>query len=1063
MKRWQMNSIATAILLSYSSVSLAAEEQQNEQADDEQTEVIEVKGIQYSDQKARMMEREKDQFSSVVSTDDIGNFVDQNVAESMRRLPGVSLQRSEGEGKYVTVRGLGPQFVSVNMNGAEMAGAGEDRKVGLDGIAGDSLGSIEVVKTLTPDMNLNSIGGAVNVKSISAFDRQGNSLKLKVQDSYSELREEHSPKFTLDGTHLFADETIGVGYVISSEERASAVNEQRHHSTNTYRPIAQWQPDVGVATGDPVIAPYQVETRQEVADRERDTLGLTVEFRPNDANQFYIKGNYVRFADADVAYREYFRFDTASYDHRGIFAAQMPGIEAVDGQWQVLPPTSVSTEPEVVFVDSQTKEFVVADGELQHQYFIQESEQKVKTFNIGGEHLFGDSFTFNWDYSSSKAREESVDDRRVQIRSRDLLLYGQATKDEVFYRVLQATEQGTLPNDEGYSYAGHSLAGFEEGDYDSSDQPSDWLFDNMFLEDSIKIDEISTFKADLKYDFDSDWLYYVKAGFSVSERINEVDKNRWSFVPSAAGCNGTYEEGSAERANCIAALNVSQADIATPLADGGLGFSTELPLNSEFQYPFIDNAALEYLVSIVGPTKYAATGYDGSDGVLSFESAASDYTLQEDVSEAYVMAEMELLEDVKLITGVRYVQTEFSSTGNMALSNDEFAVGDGDGAALDIFVPLPATSIKYSEFFPSAHLRWEATDQLLVRGAVWTSYTRPTFKQNRAYAQFKNDITLCDNTREDDRCASDNDVWGASALDIQDFVLSADNTLELGNPNLIPMTSTNFDFSVSWYESENLFIEAALFYKDIKNFIVDVSGASLRIDELPITLPVGQVSEFIIPENTKLKDINYTLNGDAASVFGMELSYNQFFESGFFVQSNLTLQSSEAELDPSVRLGTIALPDQADMMANLTVGWENDDLSLRFIGNYRSEILEEIGSCGTAPANVTLSDLHAVDVNNRELAQEVFDAYVDRQYYESYPLEHCKDWTDRYQQAIATLDFKAKLNVVSGLSVYFDAVNLTDNVDLRYYQGNQYTGGKVLAQSEAYGRTVQFGVNYKFY
>ncbi len=102
-------------------------QQQSEAAtDDSDIEIVEVKGVKQADLKARDLERMKNGFSSVISTDDLGNFVDQNVAESLRRLPGVTLQRSEGEGKFVTVRGLGPGFVSVNMNGSQMSGAGEE-------------------------------------------------------------------------------------------------------------------------------------------------------------------------------------------------------------------------------------------------------------------------------------------------------------------------------------------------------------------------------------------------------------------------------------------------------------------------------------------------------------------------------------------------------------------------------------------------------------------------------------------------------------------------------------------------------------------------------------------------------------------------------------------------------------------------------------------------------------------------------------------------------------------------------------------------------------------------
>src|SRR3954463_9318884 len=128
-----------------------------------------VSGVGQAELNAREAERAKNIVSSVISQDDSGNFADHNVAESLQRVPGLTLQKTEGEGQFVSERGLGPGFVSVSMNGSEMATAGADnRNFSLDAFPADMLGSIEVFKSLTPDMDLNSIGGAVNVKTVSA-------------------------------------------------------------------------------------------------------------------------------------------------------------------------------------------------------------------------------------------------------------------------------------------------------------------------------------------------------------------------------------------------------------------------------------------------------------------------------------------------------------------------------------------------------------------------------------------------------------------------------------------------------------------------------------------------------------------------------------------------------------------------------------------------------------------------------------------------------------------------------------------------------------------------------
>ena len=131
MRTFRLNAVMACLALSLPVYAQQAE-QQNKAADtqpasteteqaasteQQDLEIIQVKGVKTADLKARDLERMKDGFSSVISTDELGNFVDQNVAESLRRLPGVTLQRSEGEGKFVAVRGLGPSFVTVNMNG----------------------------------------------------------------------------------------------------------------------------------------------------------------------------------------------------------------------------------------------------------------------------------------------------------------------------------------------------------------------------------------------------------------------------------------------------------------------------------------------------------------------------------------------------------------------------------------------------------------------------------------------------------------------------------------------------------------------------------------------------------------------------------------------------------------------------------------------------------------------------------------------------------------------------------------------------------------------------------
>ncbi|MBC3765690.1 TonB-dependent receptor [Neptunicella marina] len=944
-------------------------------AADEDVEVVEVTGIRQADLKARDLEREKNGFSSVIATDDIGNFVDQNVAESLRRLPGVTLQRSEGEGKYVSVRGLGPGFVSVNMNGSEMAGVGDDRKVGLDGIPADLLGSIEVLKTLTPDQNLNSIGGTVNVKAISAYDRGKDGLKFKMQNSYSQMREENSPKFSLDGTQFLFDKKVGIGFAVSHENRKTQVDEHRHHSTGE---LQFYRQDVGLTdeqldakSGPEILGPRQLEVRREIANRTRKAAAVNLEFKPNELNYFYIKGNFTEYSDEDIAQREFYDFQDAGSYGNG----------------------------EIAYVNGQSKEFILTDIDVFHQYFIQGGDNKTRTFSFGGENKFGETWAIDYEFAKSKSTDSSVGDHRVQFRERDLIVYGKGGRDYTDAKVVTPEYAAELG---GYAYDPENSIFGTSGSGDASDL-NNWAFDNLFLEDGTRTDDLKNAEINLTKDFFLKHLNYIKVGIAGSKRTHVRNKDRWSFDPSASDCDGNQE--------CIDVVNSSLADYPNSMQPGGI-----------FQYPFEDKETVDYMSRIGRQTTASAT-----NGEVSVDSTKEDYTLTEDTKAAYVMAEMPVNDDLTVIAGVRWVETEFASDGYLSLENDDFEFNGAGTGSLDIAIPLPEASIKYSEYFPSVHIRYEPSNEILVRGAIWTSFTRPSFKQARGFAKFDSDIELC--PPGTDNC--DDSQGSASVRQLQDYILGSDNTLDVGNPNLVAMSSINYDASIGWYPNKDLFMEAAIFYKDIENFIVDVNGISMSLEDLPLSLPINQVTQFVIPQDLVLNNVNITLNGKKATVMGVELSYNQYFENGLFVQSNMTLLDSEAQLDETIRVDKVPLPDQADTTANLTLGWENETYSARLIANYRSDIFEEVGAC---PAAVDASDVKG-----------------------------CKTWADRYQAPMKTLDFKAKYKLNKHLSFYFDAINLTDQSDLRYFVGNEMSGGNLLYQKEEYGRTYQLGLDYKFY
>src|SRR5690606_35002692 len=174
--------------------------------------------------KALNKQRSADNIITAVSADAIGQFPDTNVSESLQRLPGLSIERDQGGGRYVRVRGMGPDFNAVTINGVNVPSPDSDRRaVALDVIPSDLLENLIVTKTLTPDMDANSLGGSIEVQSLSAFDREGLFYQITAEGSYDDNTEETSPKLALTASNLFSvgngTDNFGIAAGISSFKR----------------------------------------------------------------------------------------------------------------------------------------------------------------------------------------------------------------------------------------------------------------------------------------------------------------------------------------------------------------------------------------------------------------------------------------------------------------------------------------------------------------------------------------------------------------------------------------------------------------------------------------------------------------------------------------------------------------------------------------------------------------------------------------------------------------------------------------------------------------------------
>ncbi len=233
--------------------------------------------------------RNADRIVDSVSADFIGQFPDQNVTEAAQRIPGVSINRDQGEGRFISVRGADPNLNAVTINGVDVPSAESDaRQVALDVIPSDLVQNLTVVKSLTPDLDANSIGGTVQIETPSAFDRDGFYATISGEAHYNELRDKFSPRFSGNLSNIFqaGGGEIGVLGSVSYFRRRLGSD--------------------GVENGDGldeaggVVFPVVIEPRDYVLTRERFGATLNVDWRVNPDFTLYVRQLYSRFSDDEI-------------------------------------------------------------------------------------------------------------------------------------------------------------------------------------------------------------------------------------------------------------------------------------------------------------------------------------------------------------------------------------------------------------------------------------------------------------------------------------------------------------------------------------------------------------------------------------------------------------------------------------------------------------------------------------------------------------------------------------------------------------------------------------------
>ena len=302
-------------------------------------------------------QRSADTVQTVLTRDAIGQFPDQNVAEALRRAPGINVLNDQGEGRFVSVRGLDPNLNSASINGNRvLATGGDERAVALDVIPSELIESIEIKKSLTPDMDGDTIGGSIDIATTSSLDRRRNLFTASLEGSYNDQNEQTSPKGSFDFVYKFNDR-LGIAGGASYYNREFATD--------------NIEMDGWSETDDGGIFAEDLEYRDYDVTRERYGATLTLDYQLNDSTRLYLRGLYSKFDDTELRTRLVFGFD----------------------------------EPTEIVGDNAS--FDSADGRIRVERDLKDRRevQTIRTISAGGRTDYG-QWRFDYDVAYSEADQQ---------------------------------------------------------------------------------------------------------------------------------------------------------------------------------------------------------------------------------------------------------------------------------------------------------------------------------------------------------------------------------------------------------------------------------------------------------------------------------------------------------------------------------------------------------------------------------------------------------------------------------------------------------------------------------
>lgn len=846
-----------------------------------------VTGVRAALISAMATKRDASGVVDAINAEDIGKMPDTNLAESLQRIPGVSIDREGGEGKYVTVRGFSAGFNVTTLNGRQITSENVNRDFEFDTLGSEMINGLVINKSGSALTDSGGIGATIDIRTSRPFD-VGNKIAGSLKLDYEILAEESAPQASIMVSQKFADDAFGVLFAYNHFERESTVNRVTNNnwlrieknSGNANYPEPTELTSNANADGR-IYLPQNHFINLQKDKRTRDNANLVLQFAPSDDLTI----------TADVLYSDYELLRDQN---------MLVNWFGSRGSWR-----------DVVADENGTVTHFIADrregeGAVQATEFNAIKENRKSDTLVAG-------LNAKWDLSDNFSVIGDV--YRSESNYEDPMGFGNSQVTMGYRnRLTWDMSGGFIPYISGFE-SGTGAVGYQPDMNGQLTIPNKDYLDPSNLRPGFTTrtgrivgDTIDQFKFEGVYDSNED-DGLVKANFGLSHKSREKAREKtttertmtdaeWATVKAKEPNVPDWVRGAM---HCMFCDGQAYWTKITPpkitVLDAGSNFLSGVSSGGKIQTQWLQFDHDEF-----------RRIYEGHVGV-PFNTAkvpSESYTIGEDITSLYT--QLEFAGDLaghrySLVTGLRYEKTDLDVAGNLASLIDVMPVGNE--VLQESITPVTPTTFNadYAGFLPNLDFKIDFTADLVGRASFSKTITRPSMTDMRP------------------------------GLTFGDLKQRGPYPVDAGNSDLKPLESENMDLSLEWYYGEGSYASAGVFYKLVDNFIVNATTGEKINGQNGTPVVDPSTGQQIVFQVTKPSNV------ETADVQGFEFAVQHMFgETGFGTVANATFVSTNAEFDTARFDRSFVITGLSDSY-NIVGFYENDKYQVRLAYNWRDQFL----------------------------------------------------------------------------------------------------------------------------